>query len=292
MDKRANPRQRILGFPLTKIVIGLTVCLGIGLLGWLGVKELLNTTTLREETRDLIAGSILALLVVLSYRELFTRYENRDISELSAKACGRNLLGGIILGVALQLLVFLVMYLQNDFKVVAVNRVFLALPTMALMFVEAITTEILIIGILFRIMEEALGSYISLALLSIIFIVMHIGAPDTSFIGAFCVALHGGFLLGAAYIFSRNLWFVIAIHFAWDFMQAGFFGASVSGYRLGNALLVTKIEGSPWVVGGYLGPGSSVQAGIFCLLAAIVLLIVSHNNQRIVGLKWNLKRSG
>jgi membrane protease YdiL (CAAX protease family) len=38
-----------------------------------------------------------------------------------------------------------------------------------------------------------------------------------------------GLLLGAAYIYAKNLWFPIAIHFAWNFTQSAIFGANVSG---------------------------------------------------------------
>ncbi len=281
MDNKASLQQRILGFPLTKIVIGLVVCLGIGTLGWFAAKELLSTQSMQPASQDLVAGAILALLIAMSYKELFKRYERREITELSAKAATRNIFGGIGLGATLQLLVFLVMYLKKDLVVISVNRLLPVVPIMASIFVNAITAEILIIGIVFRITEEALGSYLSLVLLVVIFVLLHMGAPNTGIVGAFCVALHGGFLLGAAYIWSRSLWFVIAIHFAWDFMQAGFFGASVSGYIWPNALLSIKIEGSPLVVGGYLGPHSSLQAGLFCFLAGIGFLGLSRNKKII-----------
>lgn len=94
-------------------------------------------------------------------------------------------------------------------------------------------------------------------------------------------------LLAAAYIYSRNLWFPIAIHFAWNFTQSAIFGANVSGNALSKTLITSKIQGAEWFTGGQFGPEGSIQATLFCLIAAIILLILSHRNGNIVKPYWN-----
>ena len=91
------------------------------------------------------------------------------------------------------------------------------------------------------------------------------------------VGIEAGFLMGTAYIYARNLWFPIAIHFAWNFMQSGIFGAITSGNEKTSGLLTTKLAGSQLITGGEFGPEATIQAIIFCVLAAIILLQLSKN---------------
>jgi hypothetical protein len=282
MQNNRTPGQKILHFSITKIIIGLVVCLSIGVLGHQGVSKLLDRTSLSEESKDLIAGFLLALLVLVTYIILYKFYEKRKITELSTGKLARNLIVGILTGAMLQALIIYVMYLNNDFFVISVNRFISVLPNLASVFLASVTAEILFIGIIFRITEEKLGSYISLAIFAFIFGAIHLAIPNGTLAGAFGIAMHAGLLLGAAYIYSRNLWFPIAIHFAWDFTQAGIFGAAVSGYKISKSLLTTKIEGSAFISGGYFGPQGSIQAALFCMIAAIILMILNRRQNKII----------
>lgn len=153
-------------------------------------------------------------------------------------------------------------------------------------FTSAIFEEILTRGIIFRIIEEKLGSYLALLISALIFGAMHLGNPNSSLTVAIGLAIQAGLLLGAAYIYSRNLWFPIAIHFAWNFTQSGIFGAIVSGITLDKSLITTKIQGAEWFTGGQFGPEGSIQATIFCSIATILLLILSHKQNKIINPYW------
>ena len=50
-------------------------------------------------------------------------------------------------------------------------------------------------------------------------------------------------------IFRRNLWFPIALHFAWNFTQSGIYGAITSGNEKTPGLLTAKIQGSELITG-------------------------------------------
>jgi membrane protease YdiL (CAAX protease family) len=105
------------------------------------------------------------------------------------------------------------------------------------------------------------------------------------------LAIQAGLLLTVAYMYSRNLWFPIAIHFAWNFVQGNIFGANVSGGGTSQSLLSAKIEGAKWFTGGEFGPEGSIQATIFCLIATIILLILCHKKGKIVKPYWNKNAS-
>lgn len=112
-----NGLQKVLHFPLTKIVIGMVVLLGIVALGqWLTIL-VLDQTTIEKTGRGLILGIVTATVSLLSYGLLFRYYEQRTVSELSTVGLGKNLLTGIMLGGILQSLTILVIYVNGGFSI-------------------------------------------------------------------------------------------------------------------------------------------------------------------------------
>jgi len=280
--KSLSLTQKILHFSIVKIIVGIICCAGIVTVAQVGMSKLLSPTSLAKDEKMLLIGIIVAILSIGTYIFLFRYYEKRSITELSIKGLGKNLSIGILLGVLLQSLTILVIYLNKGFTVISVNSILFILPSLTMAFTSAIFEEILFRGILFRITEEKLGSYWALVISAIIFGAMHLANPHSTFLAALGLAIQAGLLLGAAYIFSRNLWFPIAIHFAWNFTQSGIFGASTSGSTMGKSLLTTKIEGAEWFTGGHFGPEGSIQATLFCLVATIVLVLLSHKQHKII----------
>jgi membrane protease YdiL (CAAX protease family) len=286
MNDRKSTWRRLLYFPLTKIIIGIIVCVAILSVGRIGVKKLLNLTSLNEEIKALAGASILAILVLVVYTTLYKFYEKRKITELSAKGLAKNLISGTLLGAVLLSSTIYVIYLNHGFFIISANRFIYILPGLGAAFAAAVSEEILFRGIIFRITEEKLGSYLALAISALIFGAAHFANPNSTLVAALGIAVQAGLLLGAAYIYSKNLWLPIALHFAWNFTQAGIFGATTSGNIIGKSLLTTRIEGPVLISGGPFGPEGSIQATLFCLIAAIILMILNYRQNKIVKPYW------
>ena len=285
MDKK-KIGQKILYSSVVKIIIGLIVCGGVGVLGEILISKLLDLSGINQ-MKYLIVGIFTAILAIISYSVLYKIYEKRKITELSINGIGKNLIIGVILGAILQSLTILVIYIKGGYTVVSINPFVFILPSLTISFAVAISEEILIRGILFRIIEEKLGSYLALFISAFIFGALHLLNPNSSLIVGIGLAIQAGLLLAAAYMYSRNLWFPIAIHFAWNFTQGGIFGANVSGGGLSKTLITSQIEGAEWFTGGAFGPEGSIQATIFGLTATIILLILCHKKGKIIKPYWN-----
>ena len=134
-------------------------------------------------------------------------------------------------------------------------------------------------------MEEKLGSYISLTISSVLFGALHLANPHSTLISSICITT-AGFLMGAAFIYSRNLWMPIALHFAWNFTQSGIFGAITSGNEKTKSLLEAKIQGPEFITGGAFGPEGSIQAIAFCAIGTIIILILSRKQNKIIKPYW------
>ena len=284
--------QKILYSPLTKIVIGLIVCGGVVVIGQILIQQLLGLIDINEDVKNLIGGLCVAILAIISYTVLYRIYEKRKITEFSAKNIGKNLIIGMILGAVLQSLTILVIYIKGGYTVLSINPIVFIIPSLAMSFTSAIFEETLFRGIIFRIIEEKLGSYIALFISALIFGALHLLNPNSSLIFGIGLAIQAGLLLATAYIYSRNLWFPIAVHFAWNFTLGGIFGANVSGLELSKTLITSKIEGAELFTGGAFGPEGSIQATVFCLTATIILLILCHKRGKIVKPYWSKTTNG
>lgn len=285
MNKK-NTWQKILQFPLTKIVIGLLVCGGVVISGQLLMERLLSFSAIDKDLKDLLTGIVVAILTIISYSYLYRFYEKRKVTEFSKTGIVKNLAVGILLGFTLQALTILVIYLKGGYSVVSVNSFLFIIPPLTMAFTSAIFEETLVRGIIFRITEEKSGSYLALIISALLFGALHLANPNSSITAAFGLAIQAGLLLASAYIYSRNLWFPIAIHFAWNFTQSGIFGANVSGNTISKTLITSKIEGAEWFTGGQFGPEGSIQATIFCFIATIILLLLSHKEGKIIKPYW------
>ena len=280
--KEETTIHKILHFYITRIILGLLVCFIAFILAQV-VGRILEWTSLDKNFRNLLKGAIASAAVIYAYIFFFRQSEKRKISEFSSKGATEYIITGTAIGIALQSLTIGVMVITGDFTIISVNPISSMIIPFTIAFSVAIFEEILIRGIILRILEERFGSYIALVISAVIFGALHLFNPDSTWISALYVGIEGGLLMGAAYLYSRNLWFPISIHFAWNFMQSGIFGAVTSGNEKTSSLFTTQINGNHWITGGSFGPEGTIQAVIFCLLVS--LLILHLGKKKMITLK-------
>lgn len=272
--------KKIIHHPITRIISGLLVCLLVFIVTQNVCAGLLKDTG--KEFRNLIKGILASAAVIMVYRYFYSWIEKRPVTEILAKNLSKNLLVGMTIGVIIQCLTILVIYLNHGFQVISINPVSFVIIPLTVAFSVAIFEEILIRGIVFRIIEEKLGSYIALLISALIFGGLHLFNPHATLVSAFCIAIEAGLLLGAAYIYSRSLWLPIAIHFSWNFMQSGIFGAITSGNDNTGSLLTTNITGAELLTGGEFGPEGTIQATIFCLIATGIFMYLNIKEDKLI----------
>jgi len=273
--------HRILHFSLTKIIIGFFVVAGVTGGFQLGLEKILDNIIENKDLRELLIGAMASLMAIFTYLLLFRFYEKRKITELSTNGMGRNLSLGLFLGVILMSLTIFVIYVSGGYTIVSVHPIAYLVPALTMALTSSILEEILFRGVLFRLIEEKLGSYFALLISGLIFGLMHLLNPNSSLTMALGLAIQAGLLLGILYMFSRNLWLPIAVHFAWNFSLGGIFGANVSGVTLDKTLITSTIQGKEWVTGAQFGPEGSIQATLFCLIATTLLLFLCYQQNKI-----------
>lgn len=182
-------------------------------------------------------------------------------------------LGGFIMGFAYLFLSYMneIKYVETVFKI---NEIILSI---LLFIVVAIFEEVLMRGYILRNLMYSFNKYTALIISSILFSVIHGFNPNMDWFSYLNLFL-AGILLGSTYIFTKNLWFPIALHFSWNFFQS-LFGFNVSGQDF-YSLIEFKIAVPNLINGGLFG----FEGSIFCILFQIVVIIailVNYNKSAL-----------
>lgn len=226
-------------------------------------------------------------VTIIAYR-LFVRWiEKRRAQELSASEAAPQLSAGIVLGTAMFGVTAFILWLLGCLKIDGMNPWRVLIPAAVGAAVAGVIEEILFRGIIFRITEKSLGTWIALAISSLIFGAIHLINPNAAWFAGLAIVLEAGIFLAAAYVWSRSLWFVIGAHFAWNFVEGGVFGVAVSGNQR-DGLLRASMAGPAFLSGGAFGAEASVIAIAVCLSTAIVLLILAKRKGRFIKPFWKV----
>lgn len=141
----------------------------------------------------------------------------------------------------------------------------------------AIIEEVLFRGYILKNLMLSFNKYIALIISSLLFALGHLGNPNFELF-PFIDMFFGGLILGVSYIYTKNLWFPIALHFSWNFFQTHF-GYNVSGTDQ-YSLIQTTIKENNLLNGGDFGFEGSILSIIFQLVFIF-----------IIGLYFNKKNS-
>ncbi len=93
--------------------------------------------------------------------------------------------------------------------------------------VIAVVEETLVRGYVLKNLMLSTNKYVALIISSVIFSLMHGANPNMSLF-SFIDLFFAGMILGVSYLYTRNLWFPIGLHFGWNLFQTHF-GFNVSG---------------------------------------------------------------
>ena len=128
--------------------------------------------------------------------------------------------------------------------------------------------EVIFRGYMLKNLLESFNPYVALFISSIFFSLIHGSNPNVTTLGL-CNIFLAGFFLGASYIFTKNLWFPIALHFSWNFFQS-MFGFKVSGLDSYSIIEFTIPENN-MLNGGEFGFESSLLSIIILIIGTFII---------------------
>ncbi|MEO7045845.1 MAG: CPBP family intramembrane glutamic endopeptidase [Ferruginibacter sp.] len=267
------------------ISVGVIISL-VAFIEWLRF-SILDKTNVPDGEKALIVAVAEAIIATAGYIFLFRVYDKRRIYELSAASFINNAGIGFLIGILLQSLVILIIYLAGTFLIVNINSLSALVSPFAFALSAGFVAEIIMIGIVFRLLEEQTGTTMALLIFIVLFAVLHVNLKGATIISVSATAMQAGLMLPAAYVFSRNLWLPIFLHFGWDFAEPGIFGGINPSSSLTHGLLTTKIAGNSLLTGGETGPQDSLSSLLLCLLLGLIFLAMAKRKNNLIKSYWS-----
>ena len=274
----ASKTHRFLRLPLVRLIVGF-------LLVFIAVAIVQSIIISLPISRLLMNILIVAFTLPVSggvYYVLVHFIERREMSELSLSGAAWETAQGIVVGAVLFVTTMLILALAGAYKVVGTNSASVLVRPFLIAVSSAVFEEILFRGVLFRIIEQSLGSWIALSLSAVIFGGLHLLNENATLIGAVAVMLEAGVTLAAAFVLTRRLWLPIGIHFAWNFTQQGIFSSAVSGNAATQGLFQPVFSGPDWLTGGAFGVEASVVAMVVCGAVGVLFIRLAQKRGRII----------
>jgi uncharacterized protein len=233
-----------------------------------------------------VGAALLTAVVLAAYCAYVRWVEKRAVTELSSKQAIPEIASGLAIGALLFAATIGILAALRVYQVTGSygwQPMLAGVPGFVLF---GVLEEVVMRGVLFRIVEQYLGSWIALAISAAIFGALHLLNPGATLLNAAAISVEGGVLFAAAYMLARHLWLSIGIHIAWNFSQGGIFSVAVSGGE-SKGLLQAKMVGPDWLTGGSFGAEASVVAWVICAAAGIALLVLAVKKGRVVPPIWS-----
>lgn len=224
---------------------------------------------------------LLMLVGYLSAAVLVLRWRNLPLSLLgmSLRGRGKDLLAGLGVAVLLYAVGFGTSLLMGTVEIASVQWVPRdLLGTLLFFLLVAVTEEVMLRGfVLGRMLSAGMNRFVALFLSSALFSAMHLFNPNFALL-PFVNILLAGCLLGASFLYTRNLCFPVVLHWFWNWLQGPVLGYEVSGMDSGETLLTLRLTGSDLLTGGSFGFEGSLLCTV--LLVGGTLAIVAYYERR------------
>jgi membrane protease YdiL (CAAX protease family) len=214
-----------------------------------------------------LAGTFLIVWYVLRY------LDKESINSIGLKNIKtRVILTGVLTGFVIMLSGFVLLLLFNQIKIAGTQYKIGSLFINLVVFIAvAFMEEIAIRGYVLRKLMRWTNKYTALIISSVIFSALHAPNPNINFLPLLNL-FFAGLLLGIVYIYTKNLWFSIALHFSWNFFQGAIFGFNVSGIEF-NSIIIQKIQHNNIWNGGDFG----FEGSVLCILMQIAGILIIFN---------------
>lgn len=272
--------QRFIQFPLTRIVLAIFLTALAGGLSLTYLGKLAHTWG-GGVWPELLAASI----VLVAYWMYVRIFERRQVTELSTSRVLPEFGVGLLTGAALVACVAALVAALGCYRIVGMNGWAASiLAPLGMMTFVGVLEEIISRGIVFRITETSLGSWVAIAISSLLFGLAHLPGEGAGAL-AIAITIVAGVMFAAAYMLTRRLWLAIGIHIAWNYTLGSIFSVAVSG-REANGLFVGRLSGPELFTGGTYGFEASVVTLIVLGLFAASLLRAARTKGRLVAPAW------
>jgi uncharacterized protein len=272
--------KRVLYFPVTKIIVGISVCFSL----FVGIQNFVSKPLIYSIIQDKsIANPIIhfASIIVLlgSYYYLFRLYDKRKITELSVKYLLKEMFGGFIVGFLTISLSIFILYLLGYYQVISITTTHYPVKLFTTLLIAALIEDLLHRGLIVRELENWLGTNVAI-IIGMLVELQHIFNPNSNLF-SFFYYLIWGFSLAMMFIYTKRIWLPYFFHIGWNFAQP-FYGSNLTGLDDMGSIIQSKLNGPEILTGGAVGIEGSIFTGSLLLFIGITLYYLAKKEGKIV----------
>ncbi|MFE2610233.1 CPBP family intramembrane glutamic endopeptidase [Streptomyces mirabilis] len=216
-----------------------------------------------------------AFAAVAVYWVVMRRVAGRSTPEIARQGAGREALRGGAVGLGFVLVSALLITAFGGYSFSWAGNGFFSVVWSAAMVQAgaAVTEELMFRGFALQALEQRWGSRAAIVITGLFFGVAHLGAPGAGVWSALAIALEAGVMLGVAFLWRRNIWFVAGLHFTWNTAEQ-LLGIPVSGHTP-KGLFTVDTHGSALLSGGTFGLEASIVPVLIGVLLTVRMFVLA-----------------
>ncbi len=131
--------------------------------------------------------------------------------------------------------------------------------------------EVMIRGYIQGRLMTKMNKFVATIIASLIFSAMHLLNPNIAFLPLLNLFL-AGLLLGASYMYTRNLWFPICLHTGWNWIQGPILGYEVSGTSTFPSFIQQHLPEENILNGGNFGFEGSILCTVLMVIGTALII--------------------
>jgi membrane protease YdiL (CAAX protease family) len=272
--------KKILYFPVTKIIIGISVCFSLFVvIQNFVLKPFFYSIIQTKNIADPIIIFIASILLLVSYYYLFRLYDKREITELSLKHLPKEMFGGFTFGFLTISLSIFILYLLGYYQAFSITSTHYTARMFTVLIFAAIVEDLFHRGLIIRVMENWLGTHIAIVIAMLVEL-QHIFNPNTNLF-SFFTDLIWGFTMAMMFIYTKRIWLPYFFHLGWNFAQP-FYGSNLTGINDMGSIIQSKFTGPELLTGGATGIEGSIFTASILLIIGIVLYYLAKKEGKII----------
>jgi membrane protease YdiL (CAAX protease family) len=197
--------------------------------------------------------------------------EKRPAHEVARRESGVDTVIGFAIGAMLVVLTMLVILLAgSSYEIESANEGVTLIHAFFVFGMLAFFEELMFRGILLRLFEELLGTWLSIVLVAVGFGAVHLVHVEATLLSS-----------------AAKVWLSWGIHWGWNFTQDGVLGMPNSSVDVLPSLLNPEISGPTWLTGGVFGIELSAVGVVVNFVAGLVLIKLAIDRGQILRPVWN-----
>lgn len=277
--------KKIINFPITKILIGITFSFSIFVLVQNFIsKPLLYSIFPDKNIADPIIHCISFFVLLTSYYILFRFIYKREVSELSLKNSNKTIFGGLLLGFTAISISILLLYILGIYQIVSISMTNYSLKLFGTLVIAALIEDLFHRGLIARELENWMGTNFAIIIIMLLETI-HMFNPNANLFSLF-VDLVWGFTMTTLFVYSKTFWLPFFFHLSWNFSQL-FFGSSLTGLNDMGKIINSKFIGPEILTGGKVGIENSIFTVIILFLIGIFFYYQSYKEGKIIRKRKN-----